>query len=54
MKQDSKGAVWVSYNGSNKLASMDPVTMEVREHVLPDPATRSGGWRSPATTPCGS
>lgn len=41
IKQDSKGTIWVSYNGAGKLASMDPVSMEVREHPLPDAATRS-------------
>jgi virginiamycin B lyase len=36
LKQDSKGTVWVSYNGQNKIASMDPVTMEVKEFPLPE------------------
>ena len=36
LKQDSKGTVWVSYNGTNKIGSMDPVTMEVREFALPE------------------
>ncbi len=41
LKQDSKGAVWVAYNGAGKIGRMDPVTMEVREFPLPDPASRS-------------
>jgi virginiamycin B lyase len=36
LKQNSQGAIWISYNGANKLASMDPVTMEVREFPLPE------------------
>jgi virginiamycin B lyase len=31
---------WYSYFGSNKIAKVDPVTMEVKEYVLPDPKTR--------------
>jgi virginiamycin B lyase len=41
LKQDSTGAVWVSYNGAGKIGRMDPVTMAVREYPLPDPASRS-------------
>jgi virginiamycin B lyase len=41
IKQDSRGRIWVSYNGAGKLASMDPESMAVTEHALPDPATRS-------------
>jgi virginiamycin B lyase len=36
LKQNSQGTIWISYNGSNKLASMDPVTMEVKEFPLPE------------------
>jgi virginiamycin B lyase len=36
LKQDSTGAVWVAYNGTNKIGRMDPVTMEVREFPLPE------------------
>jgi virginiamycin B lyase len=36
LKQNSQGTIWISYNGANKLASMDPVTMEVREFPLPE------------------
>jgi virginiamycin B lyase len=32
---------WFSYFGSNKLAKVDPVTMEVKEYVLPDSRTRA-------------
>ena len=31
---------WFSYFGSNKIATVDPVTMEVKEFVLPDAKTR--------------
>jgi virginiamycin B lyase len=31
IKVDSKGTPWVAYNGSNKIASINPVTLEVRE-----------------------
>jgi virginiamycin B lyase len=41
IKVDSKGRLWVSYNGTNKIASMDPDTMQIREYELPDPASRS-------------
>ena len=36
---NSQGVPWVAYNGSNKVAELDPVTMEVREHVLPREGT---------------
>jgi virginiamycin B lyase len=39
LKQDSKGIVWVAYNGTNKIGRMDPVTMEVREFPLPEGST---------------
>ena len=32
--------MWVCYNGSNKLASINPETMEVKEYPVPTPATR--------------
>ena len=41
LKQDSKGDVWVAYNGTGKIGRMNPVTMEVREYPLPDPESRS-------------
>jgi len=31
---------WFSYFGSNKIATVDPQTMELKEYVLPDPRTR--------------
>ena len=37
---DSKGMPWIAYNGSNKVATLDPVTLQVREFSMPDPATR--------------
>src|SRR4030095_13400661 len=36
----SRGVPWVACNGSNRLASLDPVTMEVREYPTPTPASR--------------
>jgi virginiamycin B lyase len=39
IKINSRGVPWVSYNGSHKLAELDPVTMAIREHVLPRPET---------------
>jgi virginiamycin B lyase len=39
LKQDSKGTIWVAYNGTNKIGSMDPVTMEVREFPTPEGST---------------
>ena len=31
---------WFSYWGSNKIATIDPVNLEVKEYVLPDSKTR--------------
>jgi virginiamycin B lyase len=31
---------WFSYWGSNKIATIDPVTFELKEYVQPDPRTR--------------
>jgi virginiamycin B lyase len=31
---------WFSYFGSNKMATIDPDTLELKEYVLPDPKTR--------------
>jgi len=39
IKVNSQGKVWVSYNGSNGLAEIDPVTMAITEHKLPRPGT---------------
>ena len=41
IKVNSQGKVWVSYNGSNGLAEVDPVTMAITEHKLPRPGTTS-------------
>jgi virginiamycin B lyase len=41
IKIDSKGAPWVAYQGSNKLATLDPATMAVREIPLPFAETRT-------------
>jgi len=37
---DSKGTVWVAYNGTNKLGALDPNSMEVRYYEVPDDRTR--------------
>jgi virginiamycin B lyase len=39
IKINSQGVPWVAYNGSYKLAELDPVTMAIREHELPRPET---------------
>jgi virginiamycin B lyase len=41
IKVNSQGKVWVSYNGANGLAEIDPVTMAITEHKLPRPGTES-------------
>ena len=42
IKENSAGQIWFSYNSSpGKLASMDPVTMDVREYAMPDPKSTS-------------
>ena len=52
LQMDSKGTLWVAFNGpaldrpggesisGSRLASMDPVTMELRYYDLPDPESR--------------
>ena len=37
---DSKGTVWFEEFGGPRLASLDPVTMEMKEYVLPNADTR--------------
>ncbi|MCY3628766.1 MAG: cytochrome C [Bacteroidota bacterium] len=34
------GTVWIAYNGTNKLASMDPESMELRYYTISDEGTR--------------
>jgi virginiamycin B lyase len=41
IKVNSQGKVWVSYNGANGLAEVDPVTMAITEHRLPRQGTTS-------------
>lgn len=41
IRVNTQGRLFISYNGTNKIASMDPNTMEIREYELPDPASRS-------------
>lgn len=38
IKQAPDGTLWVALLGTNKLASIDPETFELREHLLPDGA----------------
>lgn len=40
MVVNSKGVPFYCEFGSNKIASIDPDTMEIREYVLPNPGTR--------------
>ena len=37
---NSQGMLWVACNGTNKLVSIDPKTMEMREYATPTPASR--------------
>jgi virginiamycin B lyase len=40
IKVDSKGTVWVAYNGTNKIGALDPQTMEVRLYEVPNERSR--------------
>ncbi len=40
IKVDSKGTVWVAFNGTNKIGAMDPDSMEVRYYEVPDESSR--------------
>ena len=37
---NSQGLLWVAYNGSNGIASIDAKTMELKEYRTPNPGTR--------------
>jgi virginiamycin B lyase len=37
---DAKGRPWFDLFGTNKIGTIDPATLEFREYVLPDPASR--------------
>jgi virginiamycin B lyase len=37
---DSKGVPWIAYTGSYKVASVDPVTMAIREYPVPNEKSR--------------
>ena len=37
---DSRGTVWVAYNGTNKIGALDPDSMEVNFYEVPDTRTR--------------
>ena len=36
IRVDSKGTVWIAYNGTNKIGSMDPQTLQIRLYDLPE------------------
>jgi virginiamycin B lyase len=40
IKVDSKGTVWIAYNGTNKIGALDPETMEVRYYEVPNERSR--------------
>lgn len=40
IKVDSKGTVWVAFNGTNKIGALDPNTMDIRYYEVPDERTR--------------
>ena len=40
MAFNSKGTLFVVQFGTNRVASVDPKTLEIREYTLPDPASR--------------
>ena len=40
IRVDSKGTVWVAHNGTNKMASVNPETLEIKLYELPDPESR--------------
>ena len=40
IKVDSKGTVWVAYNGTNKIGALDPETMRVRYYDVPNERSR--------------
>ncbi len=40
IKVDSKGTVWVAFNGTNKIGALDPETMEVRYYEVPNERSR--------------
>lgn len=40
IKVDSKGTVWVAFNGTNKIGALNPDSMEVKYYEVPDERTR--------------
>lgn len=40
IKVDSKGTVWVAFNGTNKIGALDADTMEIRYYEVPDERSR--------------
>lgn len=36
IRVDSKGTVWIAYNGTNKIGAMDPQSMRIRLYDLPE------------------
>ena len=50
---NSKGVPTLCLFGTNKLATIDPKTMEITEYTLPNAASARAASRSPPTTPSG-
>ncbi len=40
IRVDSRGTLWVAYNGVNKIGALDPETMQVRYYEVPDARSR--------------
>ena len=40
IKEGADGRLWISYMGSNKIASVDPATRAIREYPIPTAETR--------------
>ena len=40
IKVDSKGTVWVAFNGTNKIGALDPETMQIRYYEVPNERSR--------------
>lgn len=40
IKVDSKGTVWIAFNGTNKIGALNPDSMEIHYYTVPDERTR--------------
>jgi|TARA_B110000495_G_C22959616_1_gene562465 virginiamycin B lyase len=40
IKVDDSGILWIAFNGTNKIGSMDPITMKLRYYNIPNKASR--------------